>query len=518
MLTSSTQGEPVKTGRVYLVGAGPGDAELITLRGVTCLGLADVVLYDYLVNPRILKHVKPGTETICLGDTPQGSSRTWTQREINTRLVELARAGKTVVRLKGGDPSIFARGAEEVEALREAAIDYEIIPGVTAALAAAGYAGIPITHREHASAVALITGQERPGKDEPALDYGTLAHFPGTLVFYMGATTSGQWSRRLIEAGMSAQTPVAIVRRCSFPDQRSVTCSLGEVAERLGPDGGLGPPVIVIVGQVAACKADRSWFESRPLFGRRILVTRPQDQAADLSQPLEALGAEVDFQPAIVISAHPDPTQLNQALDRLATYDWVVFSSSNGVRYFLKHLLSRGQDARAFGKARLAAIGPGTASALTPFSLHADLQPAEFRAESLAAALREEAAGRRFLLVRASRGRDRLAHELASAGGHVDQVVVYDSTDVTQPDPIILQRLRDNQIDWITVTSSAIARSLVQLFGEDLKRSRLASISPLTSATLRELGCEPSCEATTYTMPGLIDALLQHVSPEPKEA
>ena len=506
-MLSSAEQKTSAVGRVFLVGAGPGDAGLITLRGAACLGLADIVLYDYLVNPRILQHVRAGAETICLGDSPQGSARIWTQREINQRLVELAKAGKTVVRLKGGDPSIFARGAEEVEALQEGGIPFEIVPGVTAALAAAGYAGIPITHREHASAVALITGQERPGKEEPALDYASLAHFPGTLVFYMGATTSAFWSRQLIQAGMSAQTPVAIVRRCSFPDQRSVLCTLGEVAERLGPEGGLGPPVIVIVGPVAAWKPVQSWFESRPLFGLRILVTRPLDQAADLALPLESLGAEVLYQPAIAISPHPDLQALDAVLQRLAQFDWIVFSSTNGVRFFLQRLLQGTRDLRALASGRLAAVGPGTAAELNRFHLHADLQPSEFRAESLAAELVTQAAGKCFLLVRGSRGRDLLAQELLAAGGLVEQVIVYDSTDVTQPDLAIAQKLRDGQIDWVTVTSSAIARSLVNLFGTDLQRTRLASISPLTSATLREFGFEPAFEAAPYTMDSLASGL-----------
>lgn len=500
-------------GIVFLVGAGPGHPDLITLRGVDCLRRADVVLYDYLVNTEVLRHTGPNCERICLGQ--HGQSRIWQQSEINREIVCLARAGKTVVRLKGGDPAVFARGAEEAETLANEKIPFEIVPGITAALAAGSYAGIPITHRDLASAVALITGQEHPAKDGSALDYDALAKFPGTLVFYMGVTTAEHWKSRLIDAGKSPETSCAIVRRCSLPDQRVVHCRLGDVARTI-ENAAIRPPAIVIVGPVVELAATLSWFDKRPLFGQRVLITRPAHQADGLASMLRELGAETLKQPAIEIADPDDWQPIDTAIDRLGEFDWIVFSSANGVNYFLNRLLQRGHDLRALGTNRLAAIGPGTSDALAEYRLSADLQPEQFRAESLADALTGEAQrGARFLLIRASRGRDVLNERLSDDGGSVEQIVVYQSTDVAALDPSIRSAAEANGIDWITVTSSAIAKSVVRLFGQRLNSFRLASISPITSQTLRESGFEPAAEATTFTMPGVVDAIRRATAIEP---
>ncbi|MHB8969289.1 MAG: uroporphyrinogen-III C-methyltransferase [Pirellulaceae bacterium] len=492
-------------GKVYLVGAGPGAPGLITLRGVQCLERADVVLYDYLVNPRILQHAPPSAERICLGR--HGRSRLWSQAEINTRLVELARTNQFVVRLKGGDPSVFAHAADEVEVLTRHGIEFEIVPGITAALAAGSYAGVPITHRDLASAVAFVAGQEGDGKQGPPLDYRNLAQFPGTLVVYMGVTTAPRWTTELLAAGMSPDTPAVIVRRCSLPDQQTVRCTLREVSEHLVPATRLRPPVIVILGRVATLPVERSWFDQRPLCGQTVLVTRPVHQASDLAALLEERGANVLLQPAIAIRQPRDWVSVDAALERLANYDWLVFSSANGVHALLGRLASIGRDLRALGGVSLAAIGPATAETLAEYHLRADLQPLRYQAEDLAAALAQQAAGKRFLLARASRGREVLADELQAAGGVVDQVVVYESVDVETPDPEVAQKLRAGRIDWITVTSSAIARALWTLFGNDLQQTRLVSISPVTSEVLRELGLEPAAEAAEATMAGVVAAL-----------
>lgn len=492
-------------GRVYLVGAGPGDPGLLTLRGQACLRRAEVVLYDYLANPRLLDWAPPTAELICLGQ--HGQTRLWTQPEINQRLVELAQQGRVVVRLKGGDPAVFARAAEEQEHLERHGVEYEVIPGVTAALAAGAYAGIPLTHRETASAVAFVAGHEDAEKADSALDFAALAQFPGTLVFYMGVTTAPVWSRTLIQAGKPGETPVAIVRRCSLPDQRVMTCTLATLPGTLDGPPKVRPPALLVVGDVAQNARQGSWFTRRPLFGLRILVTRPREQADALRQPLEELGAEVLEQPAIAIAAPNDFGPLDAAIARLSDFAWIVFSSANGVRSFCRRVLERGLDLRAFGRSQLAAIGPGTADALREYSLRADLVPEEFRAESLAAALAPGAAGQRFLLVRASRGREILAETLCGAGGFVDQVVAYESRDIEAPLASLAEELAAGQLDWITVTSSAIARSLAKMFGPNLRRAKLASISPITSATLRELGFEPAAEATVYTMLGLVEAI-----------
>ncbi len=503
-----------RLGKVYLVGAGPGDPGLITLRGVECLQRADVVLYDYLVSSSLLRHLRPGADAICLGQ--HGRTRIWPQAEINAQLIELAEQGKTVVRLKGGDPMVFARVGEEIEALAAHLIDFEIVPGVTTALAAASHAGVPLTHRDAASAVAFVTGQEGLDKSDASLNYEALAQFPGTLVFYMGATTAAQWTAALIAAGKPPGTPTAIVRRCTLPDQQTIRCTLDSVAERLAGPPPMRPPVVVIVGDVVDLDAAATWFEKRALFGVRVLVARPWEQAASLCDPLAELGADVVVQPAIEISDPPDWERVDDALARLASFDWLVFSSANGVRYLLDRLLETGRDMRALTGVKLAAIGPGTSDALAQYHLHTDLAPDEYRAEALAEALSGVALGKRFLLARASRGREVLAEQLSAAGGEVHQVVVYSSTDVTEPDAEAARLMQQGQVHWVAVTSSAIARSLAAMFGPSLARTRLASISPVTSQTLRELGYQPASEAREYTMAGVVEAIVTAASGFPR--
>ncbi len=504
-----------KCGKIYLVGAGPGAPGLITLRGVQCLRRADVVLYDYLVNPQILQHAPSGAARICLGQ--HGKSRIWTLAQINAKMTKLAMAGQTVVRLKGGDPAVFARGAEEVKAIVELDIPFEIVPGITAALAAGSYAGIPITHREHASAVALVTGQEMTNKPSPKIDYSQLAQFPGTLVVYMGVTTAASWTSALIAGGMPPEMPALIIRRCSFPDQQTIRTSVGQLQTQFsGPDK-LRPPAIVVIGDVAALPRTANWFERLPLFGQTVLVTRPIEQAGGLAEPLGEQGAEVLVQPAIEVREPPDWAPADAVVAQLDRFDWVVFSSVNGVHAFMQRLLADGRDLRALGMAKLAAIGPATVKALGKYHLQVDCCPQRYQAEDLAAALCANAAGKRFLLVRASRGRDVLAQQLAAADGEVRQVVFYESTDVTAADPDIAAALHSGQITWTTVTSSAIARSLAHLFPKDLAKTRLASISPITSATLRDLGFSPAVEAREATMPGVVQAILDHVRQDAKQ-
>jgi uroporphyrinogen III methyltransferase/synthase len=366
-----------------------------------------------------------------------------------------------------------------------------------------------LTHRQHASAVAFVTGQEDLDKDAAPLDYAALAGFPGTLVFYMGVTTARHWSAQLLAAGKPPDTPVVVVRRCSFPDQRLEFTCLGDVADRVEQSPRIRPPAIVIVGPVAASRASASWFEQRPLFGQRVLVTRPHRADDPLGQLLAELGADVLYQPAIEITPPRDWAVVDRALSRLNEFDWLVFSSAHGVRHLLDRLLATGRDLRALGSIRLAAIGTGTAEVLRQFHLRADLLPEEFRAEALAEALGPQASGQRFLLARASRGREVLSEQLRAAGATVEQVVVYESVDVTQADQHVTELLGNGQIHWVTVTSSAIAHSLVRLFGEKLRQSRLVSISPVTSGTLRGLGYSPAVEAEPYTMEGVVAAILR---------
>lgn len=493
-------------GRVYLVGAGPGDAGLLTLRGAECLRSADVVLYDYLASPELLAHVRPEAERICLGR--HGHGRLMSQTEINETMVRHAINGRAVVRLKGGDPAIFARLAEELAALNAAGVAYEIVPGVTASQAASSHASIPLTDRDEASCVAFVTGQEKHDQSSAdLLDYAALARFPGTLVFYMGVTTVPVWSRALIDHGKRADTPVAIVRRCSLPDQQTFFTTLGQLGETVRTKK-LRPPAVVIVGDVAKERDVSNWFTTRPLFGRTVLITRPEHQSDDLAARLQNLGANVLRQPAIEIGPPTDWTPVDQSIERLPDIDWLVFSSSNGVEYYLGRLLALGHDLRRLARVRLAAIGPGTAAALTEFHLKADVQPDTYRAESLAESLAPITCGKKVLLIRASRGREVLAEMLTAAGATVEQAVVYESRDVETVDEDIAHDLAAGNIDVTTVTSSAIAHSLVRLFGDDLRKTRLAAISPVTAATLTELGFAPAIVAVAYTTKGLVEAIL----------
>ncbi len=491
---------------VYLVGAGPGDPGLLTVRGAECLRLADVVLYDYLASPDLLTLARTGAELVCLGR--HGYGRLMSPTEITDEMIRHALQGQTVVRLKGGDPAIFARLAEELAGLESVGVPYEIVPGITAAQAASSHAGIPLTQRDEASCVAFVTGQEKHGK--PAadpLDYAALATFPGTLVFYMGMTTAGDWSRALIAHGKPPATATAIVRKCSLPSQETHFTTLGEVGELVHTNH-LRPPAVAIVGDVAKARDRSNWFTSRPLFGRTVLVTRPEHQSDDLAARLRNLGANVLCQSAIEICPPSDWAEVDGVIERLAAFDWLVFSSSNGVEYFLGRVLTRGHDMRLLGDVRLAAIGPATVAALAQFHLKADLQPDTYRAEALAEALSPHVRGKRVLLARASRGREVLAEMLKAAAATVEQVVVYESRDVRTPNEEVAQALADGRIDYTTVTSSAIARSLIQLFGDELHKTRLAAISPLTASVLSEHSFSPTIVAETYTTDGLIAAIL----------
>jgi uroporphyrinogen III methyltransferase/synthase len=488
----------------------------MTWRGIELLRQADLVLYDYLANPDVLVHVRAGAEAICLGQ--HGRIAHWSQQAIEQRMIEAARAGQHVVRLKGGDPGIFGRLADELDALANSEIEFEVVPGASAALAAAAYAGIPLTDRSLASAVAFVAGQQR--SDGPSLDYQALAAFPGTLVIYMGVTEVANWSGRLIEAGKTPTTPVAVIRHCSLPRQEVFCCQLADLAAEVVRRH-LRPPVLFICGDVVQRRERFNWFERRSLHGLRILTTRPRHQQAELNELLRERGAEVFSWSAIEIGP-PDTWQpVDRAWDKLtrhksAAYNWLVFSSVNGVRAMMERAWSRGLDLRALQGVQLAAIGPGTADALAGYFLKADVVPATFQAEALADALLPEAAGQRFLLVRASRGREVLAEMLTAAGADVEQVVAYTSRDVETVESSIQHMLDTGQIDWVTVTSSAIARSLCRQFGDRLRGVKLVSISPITSVVLAELGLPVTAEATQATMSGVVAALerLEQVRPQ----
>ena len=491
-------------GFVALVGSGPGNADLLTLRGQHFLSRCDVVLYDGLSNVEMLVHA-PEAEHICVGK--HGQSRIWTQTEIIEEILRYAQAGKSVVRLKGGDPAVFARTSEEVDALVAAGIRFEVVPGITAALAAGSYAGIPITHRGIASAVALVTGHEEPGKSESALDWSALAAFPGTLVIYMGVTTAAVWTRALLDAGKPAETPCAIVRRCSLPDQQQIACRLDEVAGYLTPASRFRPPVITIVGEVTRLAGTMDWFAQRRLHGQRVMVTRPAGQADELAAAIADLGAEVIRQCVIEIVPPENWSDVDDTIDRLSRFDTIAFSSVNGVRFFMDRILQRGLDVRCLAGLRIAAVGEATAKQLREFHLAVDVVPQQFDAPGLVAELGTSVQGQAVLIVRANRGSRVLPEGLAAAGANVTEIAAYQNVDVAEPDPKVLERLQRGEVDWITVTSSATAENLVRMFGDALQGCRFAAISPITADVLRSHGLKVEAVATTATMAGLVESI-----------
>ena len=507
------------TSPVALVGAGPGNPGLLTLRAAELLSQADLVLYDRLVPQALLEHAAGGAELICVDDVP--GCHPERVPGIHQRMIEAARQGRRVVRLKGGDPFVFGRGGEEAEALAEAGVAYEVVPGVTAALGAAAYAGLPLTHRKYASAVAFVTGHEKPGKAESLLDWAALARFPGTLVVYMGMARLPHVVGQLIDNGMPPDTPAAAVQWATTGRQRTVEAPLSGLAAAV-EEAGLKAPAVIVVGATAALRQRLNWFEKRPLFGKRVLVTRPRRQAGDMVRQLEQLGAVVSVMPAVEVKPPTDWGPVDRALADLGRYQWLVFTSVNGVHYFMDRLRQTGRDVRALGPVRLAVIGPATADALRTYHLEPDLVPPEYRSESLADALKGRVAGQRVLLARADRGRDLLRQEL-SAVAEVAQVAVYSQVDAVEIDLELLEEINQGRIDYITLTSSKIAEALIRLLSPAARRRvrsgevQLVSISPVTSAAIRKLDLPVAAEAAEYTTAKVVEALAALAAGEGKD-
>jgi uroporphyrinogen III methyltransferase/synthase len=504
--------QPVRGGAiapVALVGAGPGDPGLLTLRAVECLAAADLVVYDRLVPTRLLDHVRPDCRRVCISDLAGSHSDRYPA--VHGILIDAARQGLRVVRLKGGDPFLFGRGAEEAEALRQAGIDFEVVPGVTAALGASAYAGIPLTHRQLSSAVALVTGHEQPGKIGSSLDWDALARFPGTLVFFMGLTRLAMISQELLARGKAADTPAAAIHWGTTARQRTIEASLRELPAAVTA-AGLASPTLVVVGDVVALRSKLGWFEQRPLFGRSVLVTRPRGQETGMVRKLEALGANVSYAPLVEIREIADWSPVDRVMADIASYNWLVFTSVNGVHAFLRRLPHVGRDLRALGGIMLAAIGPSTAQALREYHLEPDVVPSRYRSEGLAEALKERVRGQRVLLARADRGRELLRDELAAVA-QVEQVAVYSQADVTEFDPGTLAELNEGRLDFVTLTSSNIARALIKILGPEARehvrsgRTQLVTISSVTSAEVIEAGLPVAAEAKEETVEGLVAAL-----------
>ena len=505
----------VAKGFVWLIGAGPGDPGLLTLRGAEALAAADVVVYDYLANPALLALARPEAEQIYVGK--KAGRHTLSQDEINALLVQRGLAGDRVARLKGGDPFVFGRGGEEALALVQAGVSFAVVPGVTSAVAAPAYAGIPVTHRGLASSLAVITGHEDPSKEESALDWSRLATGVDTLVFLMGVGNLPRIVEQLVAHGRPAATPVALVRWGTMPDQQVVSGTLADIAQKVKA-AGLKPPAVTIVGSVAGLRDQLRWFEDRPLWGQRVLVTRTRQQASVLSAQLQALGAEAIELPTIRIAPPDDWAPLDGAIAGLKSYHWIIFTSVNGVQSFWKRLAHAGLDARDLHGVKLAAIGPATAAELGSRGLRVDYVPGEYVAEAVAAGL-GEMEGKRVLLPRADIARPALARLLREAGAQVLEVSAY-RTLRPAVDAGELRKLLAG-ITVATFTSSSTVRNLAAMVQEaglnlvqSLQGAVVACIGPITAETAQELGLPVHIVAQAYTIDGLIEALTGYLAQE----
>lgn len=507
-------------GRVYLVGAGPGDPELITRRGARRLGEADVVLYDALAHPDLLDLAKPGAEKVFVGK--RAGRATERQEAISAKMIAAARAGKTVVRLKGGDPYLFGRGSEEAEALAAAGIPFEVVPGVGSPSAAAAYAGLSLTHREHGSSVAYLTATESPEKDRSSHDWSKLATATDTLVIFMGSRKLAALMALLMEHGRAPSTPAAVIVRGSLPSQRVIEGTVADLAERAAA-ADAGTPALTIVGRVVELRKQLRWYDTKPLFGARVLVTRPEGTERSLVTMLRDEGADPICAPAIAIAPPADPAPLQAAIRALGQFAWVVFTSANGVRAVLDALYEADLDARAFGTAKVLAIGPATAATLRERGIRADLVPTEYRGEAAAAALIGvgDVRGRRILLPRAEVARDALPDALRAAGASLDVVAAYRNV---APDEATRERLatliHERAIDVVTFTAPSTVREVLAILGPDgvtqLAALRVASIGPVTTEAAVKAGVRVDVTAHDYTAEGLVVALVADARENPR--
>jgi len=488
--------------KVYLVGAGPGDPDLITWKGRKLLAAADSVLYDNLANEHLLELTPKACEHVYVGK--KKSVHAFPQEEICRMMVERARRGLTVVRLKGGDPFIFGRGGEEVEALVEAGVSFEVVPGVTSPLGIAAYSGVPLTHRAHTKVVTFVTGHDVAG-----IDWSKIGQSE-TLVIFMGIFSIHEIAAEIIKGGRSAGTPAIAVRWGTRPDQETVTGTLATIADRID-QAQIKPPATVIIGEVVSLHEKLNWFEKLPLFGKRIVITRAQDQAGELSERLRALGADAIELPVISIEPPADPAPLDRAIDELATYDWLIFTSVNGVRFFLERLDQSKYDLRSL-KARICAIGPATRRAVENLHLKVDLMPEEYVAEGVLKAFAGETlSGKRVLLPRAAVARDLIPAELGKLGARVDVVEAYRNVIPPNAAARAHEIFGARKPDWITFTSSSAVNNLLAIAGrEALHGLRIASIGPVTSATARAHGLTVDVEAKQFTLDGLVESILNH--------
>jgi uroporphyrinogen III methyltransferase/synthase len=495
--------------KVFLLGAGPGDPGLLTVKARDVLADADVIVYDALASEDLLSLSSPGAERIYVGKT--AGNHALPQERINALLVGKAREGKIVARLKGGDPYIFGRGGEEGEALHAAGVPFEEVPGVSSAVAAPAYAGIPLTHRDFSSSVTIVTGHENPEKTKSAHNWQALAQSASTLVFVMGMANLSRIAENLTAAGLDPQTPAALVHRGTTPRQRSLVSTIAQLPEAARAEG-FSSPSVVVVGKVAVLAGKLNWFERKPLFGKSVVVTRAREQASGIASALSRLGAEVLEFPTIEIRPPADFSALDGAVALLPEYDWVVFTSVNGVRSFFDRLAIAGKDSRALAGCRMAAIGPATAGVLKAYGIRADFVPECFVAESVADGLQRASRlkGLRVLLPRAARARDVLPRELRKAGAQVDVVNAYETVAARTRGDEVLSRLTGSSLDCVSFGSSSTVENFLARVPADVVRqsgARLAAIGPVTAQTLRDNGLECHIMPQEYTIPALVEAI-----------
>lgn len=496
------------SGKVYLIGAGPGDPGLITVRGAELLARADVIVNDALANPSLLKCAKPGAEIIYAGK--RSRDHYLTQDQIIETIITHARAGKTVARLKGGDPFVFGRGGEEAEALAKAGIRFEIVPGITSAIAVPAYAGIPVTSRGEAVSFAVVTGHEAEDKPDSAIRWDHLATGVDTLVFLMGVENLPKIAEALIANGRAADTPVAVIQWGTHPKQRTVSSTLSNIVE-VCREAGIAAPAITIVGSVVRLRDTISWFEKKPLFGRRVIVTRAAHQSSALTQRLTDLGAQVNEFPVIRFAPPHDTAVIDDAINSIDSFDWIIFTSANGVDFLLKRLADMGRDIRALGRAKLGAIGPKTAEALTDLKLKVEYIPTSYIAEAVVEQFPEDISGKQILIPRAQEAREELPAGLRARGAEVVVAPVYQTvTDTDSADPL-RRFVESGEFDVITFTSASTVHSFFELVGDTPipPHTVIACIGPITAEAARSHGLTPSVVADEYTIEGLTSALLR---------
>lgn len=499
-------------GKVYIIGAGPGDPGLITLRAVECLSRADVVIYDHLVCEEILRHAPPGARRIYAGK--KGGDHTLPQDEINRLLVEEAAGGRTVARLKGGDPFIFGRGGEEAEILAAAGLPFEIVPGVTSAVAVPAYAGIPLTHRAHASTLTLVTGHEDPAKEQTGIDWDALARM-GTLVFMMGVRNLESIAGNLVSHGKSAGTPAAVIRRGTTPDQKTVQGTLGDIFLK-AKKSKVAPPAVLVVGEVVALRGILNWFETKPLFGKGVVITRPEEQAREFVDLLYERGARPILFPTIRIAPPESWDKLDDALARIAFFDWIVFTSANGVRSLFERMDRKGMDARLLAGAKICSIGPATAGLVKSRGLRVDLVPPQFISEAVVAAFRgTDLRGKRVLLPRAEEARDIIPAGLAEMGADVQVVTAYRTVRSEKRREELEELLREDKADVVAFTSPSTIRFFREIMGNGFllpEKVKVACIGPVTAAAARKAGLRIDILQERYTIPGMVEALEAYYS------